>query len=82
MTEDDFDRCPACGTFPKFGLRSHPKFSIKVVVNTETLVDIVPYYAHTREHIVALRALLVGNPAITVISLDEWDGEQWVEFFP
>lgn len=72
MTEKDFDKCPECGASPAFGLRCHPKFSLKVM----TPHNLVALYAHDEE---TIRALAVRFEPDDILGLDCWDGDKWVE---
>lgn len=85
MTERDFDLCPSCGSFGQFGLRCHPKFSVKVGIHAVRMEDgghpdMVSYYAHT---LVAFKALVdwlrVCNN-MTILGCERWDPglKRWV----
>lgn len=85
MTERDFDKCPECGAFPVFGLRCHPKFSLKVGMQVDGEWDMVAFYAHDEPSLRALaekfghddtKSHLVQD---TILGMDRWDGEKWVE---
>lgn len=90
MNEDQFDKCPNCGSFRIFGLRCHPKFSVKAGIQYRKEdggdPDLVAFYAHHLPELKVLIDALECNKH-DVISVEEWkdrgDGTMWwVEIYP
>lgn len=86
MTEQDFDKCPECGALPVFGLRCHPKFSLKVGMMVDGEWDMVAFYAHDETHLRALAEKFGHDDSRAhqlqdcILGMDRWDGQKWVEF--
>lgn len=84
MTEDQFDRCPECGAIPQFGLRCHPKFSLKVGVSYgKDDADYVAYYAHDERAIRHLENVFANDPfSSDTMVMERWnsDTKKWEEF--
>lgn len=82
MTELDFDHCPECGALPIFGLRCHPKFSVKAGIKLPNGgLDLVAYYAHDVDSALVLYNMLENDHLSDVISLEQWSGpnKKWLE---
>jgi hypothetical protein len=77
MSPSEFDHCPECGALPKFGLRCHPKFSLKVGVTLrDGTPDFVAYYAHDRASTEALHDVLAAANH-DFIEVEQWTGDKW-----
>lgn len=78
MTQLVFDKCPKCGSEGTFGLRCHPKWSIKVGIVWSEYSDMVAYYAHDEDSAKALYDVLNGTEGMTILGVDHWGGDKWV----
>lgn len=88
MTEADFDRCPSCGSLGQFGLRCHPKFSVKVGINGVRMEDgghpeLTAFYAHDLVSFKVLVDWLKTGGNFMVMETQKWDPrlKAWIEIF-
>lgn len=77
----EFDKCPKCGAEPTFGLRCHPKWSVKVGILLPNFADLTAFYAHDGQAAAALYHSMV-KAGHDVISFEHWDGTSWKELPP
>ena len=75
------DRCPCCNRLGTWGIRSHPKFSVKAGVRVEGELDLVAFYAHSAPAIWALADVLSNDGFSDVIAVEEFDGAEWKEIY-
>ena len=84
MRSEEFDRCPDCGSSGVYGLRCHPKYSVKVGIVVEETIhgkvyNMPAYYAHYLPEFKALVSILSAHPDVDIISTEHWDGSWWRE---
>lgn len=73
------DRCQCCGRHGIWGIRSHPKYSIKVGMVIEGELDMAVFYAHDERSIWALENTFSNDGFSDVIAVEHFDGKEWVE---
>jgi hypothetical protein len=79
----ELDRCTHCGEIAgPLGLRSHPRFSLKVAVvkhdpeGDGTYLDLAAFYSHSEDD---MRALASRFPREDIVAVERWGGSTWVE---
>lgn len=73
------DRCQSCGALGTWGLRSHPKFAVKVGTRINGELDMVAYYAHTLDHATSLADVFRNDGFSDVLAVEHWDGLRWAD---
>lgn len=73
------DRCPCCSRIGTWGIRSHPKFAVKVGTRINGELDMVAFYAHELDHATALADTFRNDGFSEVIAVEHWDGRQWAD---
>lgn len=74
------DRCQHCNRLGTWGIRSHPKYSVKVgVIIPDGYAGLIAYYAPDPESLGVLVDIFKESKGVDIIATEFFDGREWKE---